>query len=133
MATRLLVVADTHVPKRARELPAQVWNEVESADLVIHAGDWVDESLLDELEARARRLVAVWGNNDHGGFRERLPEVARIECEGVRIGVIHETGAATGREQRCSAQFRRQPHCTYVTATADDGQLRDVTFHTVSR
>ena len=50
MATRLLVVADTHVPKRARILPAQVWSEVESADLVVHAGDWVDEGLLDEFE-----------------------------------------------------------------------------------
>ena len=167
MATRLLVVADTHVPKRARDLPAQVWSEVESADLVIHAGDWVDEALLDEFESRARRLVAVWGNNDHGGFRDRLPEVARVEVEGIRLGVIHETGDAKGREQRCSAQFpdldvlvfghshipwdtttatglrllnpgsptdrRRQPHCTYVTATADSGQLHDVTFHTVAR
>ena len=105
MATRLLVVADTHVPKRARDLPAQVWREVESADLVIHAGDWVDESLLDAFESRSRRLVAVWGNNDHGGFRERLPEVARVEVEGIRIGVIHETGDAKGREKRCSEQF----------------------------
>ena len=105
MATRLLVVADTHVPKRARDLPAQVWREVESADLVIHAGDWDDESLLDAFESRSRRLVAVWGNNDHGGFRERLPEVARLEVEGTRIGVIHETGDAKGREKRCSEQF----------------------------
>ena len=105
MTTRLLLLADTHVPKRARDLPAEVWREVDRADVVVHAGDWVEERLLDELEARASRLVAVWGNNDHGGFRERLPEVARAEIEGVRFGVVHETGPATGREQRCSARY----------------------------
>ena len=105
MATRLLLLADTHLPKRARDLPEQVWREVEGAEVVIHAGDWVDVSLLDELEARSRRLVGVFGNNDHGALRERLPEVARVEIEGIRLGVVHETGDAKGREQRCSALF----------------------------
>ena len=72
---------------------------------MIHAGDWVDVRLLDELEARARRLVAVWGNNDHGALRERLCEEAGAEIEGVRFGVVHETGAAKGREERCSARY----------------------------
>jgi putative phosphoesterase len=62
MPTRLLIIADTHVPKRARDLPDQVWAAVDSADVVVHAGDWVDERLLDDLETRSRRLVAVFGN-----------------------------------------------------------------------
>lgn len=103
MSTRLLIIADTHVPKRARELPKRIWDEVDAADVVIHAGDWVDIGLLDELQTRARRLVAVFGNNDHGALRERLPEVARAEIEGVCFGVVHETGPAKGREERCSA------------------------------
>ncbi|WP_432478313.1 metallophosphoesterase family protein [Nocardioides sp. GXQ0305] len=103
--TRLLLLADTHVPRRARGLPAQVWQEVEAADVVVHAGDWVDVALLDELEQRSRRLVAVFGNNDHGELRERLPEVARTEIDGVRLGVVHETGAAAGREERCRAAY----------------------------
>ncbi|HET7195247.1 MAG TPA: metallophosphoesterase [Nocardioides sp.] len=105
MTTRLLIVADTHVPKRARDLPAEVWRELESADVVLDAGDWVDERLLDEFEQRARRLIGVRGNNDHGALRERLPEMARVEIEGIRFGVIHETGPAKGREERCSARF----------------------------
>jgi putative phosphoesterase len=105
MPTRLLLLADTHVPKRARRLPEQVWAEVDAADVVVHAGDWVDVRLLDDLEARAARLVGVWGNNDHGVLRERLPEVARVEIDGIRFGVTHETGAASGREARCSARF----------------------------
>ncbi|MDQ3383948.1 MAG: metallophosphoesterase family protein, partial [Actinomycetota bacterium] len=55
---RLLLIADTHVPKRARRLPEQVWREVESADLVVHAGDWVVPELLDELQERSSRLLA---------------------------------------------------------------------------
>jgi putative phosphoesterase len=105
VTARLLVIADTHVPKRARDLPAEVWSAVESSDVVIHAGDWVELSLLDELESKARRLIGVYGNNDHGALRERLPEVARVEIEGVRFGVIHETGPAKGREARCAPRY----------------------------
>lgn len=105
MTTRLLLLADTHLPKRAKDLPAQVWRAVDDADLVVHAGDWVDVATLDALQARARRLVGVVGNNDHGVLRERLPEYASFEVEGVRFGVVHETGSASGREARCEAAY----------------------------
>ncbi|WP_210440020.1 metallophosphoesterase family protein [Nocardioides xinjiangensis] len=163
MATRLLLLADTHVPKRAKDLPVEVWRAVADADLVLHAGDWVDVRLLDELEARSHRLVACYGNNDHGALRERLPEVAHVEVDGLRLGVVHETGQAKGREERMSREHpdldvlvfghshipwdtttatglrllnpgsptdrRRQPHCTYMTAVAADGELGGVTLH----
>ncbi len=105
MPVSLVITSDTHVPKRSRDLPHSLWTAVSSADVVIHAGDWVDVSLLDLLEQRARRLVAVHGNNDHGALRERLPEVARAEFEGLRFAVVHETGDAKGREARCAARF----------------------------
>jgi putative phosphoesterase len=105
MVTRLLLLADTHVPKRARRLSDDVWAAVEASDLVIHAGDWVDESLLDELQARAARLLGVWGNNDGAGLRARLPEVARETVDGIRIAVVHETGPAAGREARADAAY----------------------------
>ena len=103
MTTRLLLIADTHLPKRARDLPEEVWRAVDGADLVLHAGDWVDVALLDALESRARRLVGVAGNNDHGVLRDRLPELATVDVEGLRFGVVHETGPAAGREARCEA------------------------------
>ena len=105
MSTRLLLLADTHVPKRARALPDLVWRAVDDADVVIHAGDWVDVALLDELEARASSVIGVWGNNDGPDLRSRLPEVARVAVEGIRIAVVHETGPATGREARCDAAY----------------------------
>jgi uncharacterized protein len=163
----MVMMADTHLPKRAKALPDELWAAVEAADLVVHAGDWVDVALLDELEERSRRLVAVFGNNDHGALRERLPEVARCEVEGVRLAVVHETGPATGRERRCDDLFpdtdmlvfghshipwdtvtpaglrllnpgsptdrRRQPVCTYLTATVTDGRLDEVELHPLPR
>lgn len=165
MPTRLLLLADTHLPKRARQLPEQVWLAVDNADIVIHAGDWVDVSLLDDLEERASRLIGVWGNNDGANLRARLPEVAREVMDGIRFAVVHETGAATGREARCDTAYpgadvlvfghshipwdtvtpnglrllnpgsptdrRRQPACTYLTAVADAGSLRDVNLVTL--
>lgn len=161
------MIADTHVPARAKDLPDELWRRIDEADVVFHAGDWVDVRLLDEIEERAQRLVAVWGNNDHGALRERLTEVARAEIEGIRFGVIHETGDAKRREERCSTRFpdldvlvfghshipwdtttttglrllnpgsptdrRRQPDRTYLTATADAGELREVTLHPLPR
>ena len=102
---RLLLVSDTHVPVRARTLPPKVWDEVDRADVVVHAGDWVDVRLLDELEERAHQLVAVFGNNDGSALRARLPEVARQTLAGVRVAVVHETGPRQGREQRALSSF----------------------------
>jgi putative phosphoesterase len=160
---RLLLLADTHLPRRVQRLPAQVWREVDDADVVVHAGDWTTVPLLDELQTRSRLLLACWGNNDGAPLRARLPEVARAEVEGVRIAVVHETGAATGRERRAELAHpdvdvlvfghshipwdtttpaglrllnpgsptdrRRQPVCTYMTASALDGRLDDVVLH----
>ncbi len=162
-AVRLLLITDTHVPGRARDLPPQVWATVDETDVVVHAGDWTSEALLDALAARARRLVGVYGNNDGPALRARLPEVARDTIGGVRIAVVHETGPSRGRQTRCAAEYadvdvlvfghshipwdttagtglrllnpgsptdrRRQPHCTYMTATAAAGRLSDVALH----
>src|SRR4051812_50176235 len=103
---RLLLLADTHVPRRARDLPAQVWDEVDAADVVVHAGDWVDVALLDALEQRARRLVAVYGNNDGPPLRARLPEVAAVDLDGLRLAVVHETG---GRRRPGTPRVQRLP------------------------
>ena len=102
---RLLLIADTHVPKRARDLPQRVWDEVARADVVVHAGDWVEAALLDELEARADRLIACWGNNDGEELRARLPERAEATLDGIRFTVVHETGDAAGRDARMAKQY----------------------------
>ncbi|MFF1279826.1 metallophosphoesterase family protein [Streptomyces sp. NPDC058299] len=164
---RLLVMSDTHLPKRAKRLPEQLLAELPHADAVLHAGDWVDTATLDLLQSRSRRLIGVYGNNDGPELRARLPEVAHAELGGLRFAVVHETGPAQGREARCAARFpgvdvlvfghshipwdttapgglrllnpgsptdrRRQPHCTYLTATVTDATLTEVTLHRLPR
>ncbi len=103
--TRLLVVADTHLPLRAKRLPNELLELLPVVDLVVHAGDWVDEPTLDLFEESARVLVACWGNNDGPGLRSRLPETARIELDGISIAVTHETGPKEGRERRADTRF----------------------------
>jgi putative phosphoesterase len=105
MPLNLLLLADTHIPKRARHLPEQVWSAVENADVVFHAGDWVEAALLDEFERRSKRLLAVHGNNDGPELRRRLPETATATLDGVRFAMVHETGQANGRELRCQALY----------------------------
>jgi putative phosphoesterase len=101
---RLVLISDTHLP-RFRRLPERVWTAIEEADVVVHAGDWCDEATLYAVASAARRLIAVHGNNDAPAVRARLPEVARAELAGLRLAVVHETGAAGGREKRCAARF----------------------------
>ncbi|WP_442933689.1 metallophosphoesterase family protein [Micromonospora sp. CPCC 206060] len=101
----MVVTADTHVPKRARDLPEPLWQAIGSADVVVHAGDWVEEDLLDRLTERSRWLIGVHGNNDGPALRARLPEVARAEVAGLKLAVVHETGPRTGREERCARTF----------------------------
>ncbi|TKV61832.1 metallophosphoesterase [Nakamurella flava] len=101
----VLLLSDTHVPKRARELPGGLWADIEAADVVVHAGDWVVPALLDEIQERSRRLIGVAGNNDGTELHERLGEVATMTLGGLRFAVVHETGAKQGREARMDRAF----------------------------
>lgn len=105
MTTTLLLIADTHVPARARRVPQDVLDAVSTADAVVHAGDWVDAATLDLLDSRAQVLYGVHGNNDGPELRARLPEVARFTVEGLSVAVIHETGPASRREERMDDAF----------------------------
>ena len=102
---RLVLTSDTHLPRRARDLPAPLWAAVDDADVVVHAGDWVDVAALDALAARSARLIGCYGNNDGPALRARLPEIAYAELDGLRLAVIHETGPSAGRDERCAARF----------------------------
>lgn len=101
---RAVILADTHVPSRARALPPALWAAIDAADVVLHAGDWVSASLVREVSERAR-LVGCWGNNDGPDVRSLLPEVARATLGGVRVAVVHETGQAAGRERRMARAY----------------------------
>jgi putative phosphoesterase len=85
---RILVISDTH-GRDLSVLPSQLLDEVKSADIVVHCGDYHHLTLLNQLRKVARRFVGVFGNIDSIDVRAELPAKAVFEVEGKRFGVIH--------------------------------------------
>jgi uncharacterized protein len=97
-----VVIADTHLPRRPIALPEGLISYLERADLILHAGDLMDPTLLDELAAYAP-VRAVGGNLDPP--EARLPETVEFEFGGVRIAMIHDSGPKRGRRNRMRRRF----------------------------
>jgi hypothetical protein len=102
--TDVVVLADTHIrPGSARRLPRGVYAALEGADLVLHAGDVVTGAVLEELSGFAPTL-AVLGNNDTE-LVGQLPEQRVFTVDGLRIAMVHDSGARKGREARLRRRF----------------------------
>src|ERR687898_1850489 len=97
-ALRVLVLADTHLRGDLSKLPPDVWDHVEDADVVLHAGDVVTGDLLDALRAR-RPVHAVLGNND-AALVGLLPDRLELDLAGVRTAMVDDSGARAGRGRR---------------------------------
>lgn len=97
-----VVIADTHIPRRAKKLPDALIPHLERADLILHAGDFMDPALLDELAAYAP-LKAVRGNLDPPGAD--LPKTVEFGFGGVSIAMIHDSGPKKGRRARMRRRF----------------------------
>lgn len=107
---RAVVLSDTHLrDDGGRRLPDSVYAALRDADVVLHCGDVVERGLLDELATFAA-VHAVLGNNDVT-LRGTLPERLLVELDGVRIGMVHDSGATKGRAARVHRMF---PDCDVV-------------------
>ena len=102
MSPLAVVIADTHVPRRAKVLPEGLLPHLERADLILHAGDLIAPILLDGLAAYAP-VRAVWGNLDPP--EAKLPETLQFEFGSVRIAMIHDSGRKRGRRNRMRQRF----------------------------
>ena len=102
--THVVVLADTHIRRgSSRRLSDAVYGHLERAELILHAGDVLVDDVLDELAGFAT-VHAVLGNND-AELVGLLPETRLIDVEGVRIGMIHDSGQSTGRAGRMRRRF----------------------------
>ena len=101
---RLALIADTHMPRGDRQLPAASLDLLRAADLIVHAGDFSQASVLADLRELGP-VAAVHGNVDSPELREELPESISLELEGVVLGVIHDAGPSKGRLERLRARF----------------------------
>lgn len=81
---RVGLISDTH-----NLLRPQAVTFLQGCDRIVHAGDICERHVLDELAAIAP-LTAVRGNNDKGGWADRLRETEVLQVGGIRICVIHD-------------------------------------------
>ena len=154
MSLLAVVIADTHVPRRARALPENLLAHLGRADLILHAGDLMVGDLLHELGAYAP-VLAVRGNLDPLDLD--LPETLEFDFGGAKVAMIHDSGRKQGRRARLRRRFpdarvvvfghshipflededglmllnpgsptdkRRQPHYTFALLHAEEGRLR---------
>ncbi|WP_050031881.1 metallophosphoesterase [Halorubrum halophilum] len=111
----LVVVSDTH-SREETKLQGRTAEAVREADLVVHAGDFYREPVLDAFQSVSRTLRAVYGNNADAAIRDRLPEVLTAEYAGVRFTVTHrhrsgDTGLVMlGRERDADAVICGHSH-----------------------
>ena len=154
MSPLAVVLADTHIPRRARALPGALTPHLQKADLILHAGDLLQPSVLAELSVHAP-VRAVRGNVDLPEVD--LPETLEFDFGGARIAMIHDSGRKEGRRRRLARRFpgaraiifghshipflededsllllnpgsptdrRRQPRHTFALLRAEEGSVR---------
>ncbi len=102
MSPQAVVLADTHIPRRAKALPASLIPRLERVDLILHAGDLLDPALLEELSAYAS-VKAVRGNLDPP--EAALPETLEFSFGGERVAMVHDSGPKRGRRARMRRRF----------------------------
>lgn len=105
MTTNVLLIADTHLREgQAERLLVRIADELTAANVIMHAGDITDASILDALATHVpdERVHAVLGNNDHG---LELPEHVTVDVDGCAVAMIHDSGAAAGRAGRLRRWF----------------------------
>jgi putative phosphoesterase len=102
---RLAIVSDTHLPRGARAIPAACVERMRGADAILHAGDFMEPSVLAELRALGPPVYAVAGNVDAPELHAELPATRIVKADGVRIAMLHDSGPADGRFERLRRRF----------------------------
>lgn len=102
---KLGILSDSHVDKLS-DLPRKALEILKNVDLIIHAGDFDDNELLDELRELGN-FQGVSGNMDTKSVKDKLPETKILELKGFKIGITHplEGGAPYDLVERVREKF----------------------------
>src|SRR4051794_21464599 len=101
---KIIVLSDTHIPKRAKSLPPRLLEELEAADLIIHAGDWQTVDVYNHLKTFTN-VEGVFGNVDGEEIKDMFPEKRIVEAGGYKIGITHGHGTGKTTEKRAVQMF----------------------------
>jgi uncharacterized protein len=101
---KIIVLSDTHLPKRKKGLPARLVDELKDVELIIHAGDWQTLDVYHELQSYAK-VEGVYGNVDDEEIMGLLPSKKILEAGGFRVGITHGHGKGKTTEKRAIGAF----------------------------
>ena len=100
---RIAVLSDTHV-RTVNEIPEQIRAALAGVDLIVHAGDFTENAVLEGLRALGE-VRAVRGNMDSGELKKMLPEKESFVVNGKKIGLTHGYGGPWGITGRVRQMF----------------------------
>ncbi|GGD22101.1 metallophosphoesterase family protein [Pontibacillus salipaludis] len=104
---RIIVISDTHMPKKGEAFPESLIQELRHVDLIIHAGDWSSRGIYEALVSYGE-VKGVQGNVEEDEIRELLPEKLLLEIDGYKIGVVHGHGEKKTTEKRVIEAFEEE-------------------------
>lgn len=85
---RIGIISDTHIPGKRQHFPEVIRQIFKGVDLILHAGDLNDLTVLKTLNSIAP-TEAVAGNTDSEGMVDYLGYQKQLELSGFRIGLTH--------------------------------------------
>jgi uncharacterized protein len=102
---RIVVLSDTHAPRFWKRCPPAVAEHLDTADMILHAGDVCAASVLEELSVYAP-VHAIIGNNDGPDVAAwGATETTELNLGGMQVGMIHDAGPKEGRLARLRCRF----------------------------
>ncbi|WP_077624474.1 metallophosphoesterase family protein [Sediminibacillus massiliensis] len=100
----VVIIADTHMPRRAKKLPEKLKEDLRTADLILHAGDWQTLDVLEELKSFAP-VDGVAGNVDNEEITNKFGKKKIFDLDGTLVGLTHGDGKGKTTEKRAIEQF----------------------------
>lgn len=101
---KIVVVSDTHMPRMAKKIPSVLEKDLQSADYIIHAGDWQTLDVY-ELFSQYAPVIGVYGNVDNEEVRQKLKEKEIVQFRNYTIGITHGHGTSKSTEERVRSYF----------------------------
>lgn len=101
---KIVVISDTHMPKKAKQLPERLLIDLEDCDYIIHAGDWQTEELYNELKQYGP-VIGVTGNVDDPELKSLLKTKEILRAGDFLIGIVHGHGTRKTTEKRALESF----------------------------
>lgn len=121
---KIAVLSDTHIPRTAAWLPKKVCDGIRGVDLILHAGDLTEKSVLERL-SRIAPTKAVFGNMDERALRESLPEKLIVDAGPFKIGLMHGFGPPVGLIERIGGEFKDVDAIVFGHSHSPVNEVRD--------